>query len=211
MYDLPTYRFDGYTFRPATPADLPLARRWNAADPEHAWEMQYPEFWIEQNAQANSYVLEDQWGIVFFVKSIRHMVAEVEITLQFDRQRRAVSEQRAALGLIAGIAWLKKALPMNGFRAVYFISKNQKLIAFAENRLGFIEDGARYVCALETKEEGDGRKVDTEGGGNDEAQRDRGRVRQGHAEEDRRREEGGWPAGKARGVCPEHEEDRREA
>jgi hypothetical protein len=207
MIELPTYRFDGFVFRPATAADLPRAQRWNAADPEHTWEAQYPAFWIEQSLQANSYVLEDARGVVFFMKSIRAAQGEIEISLQFDRLRREVSQQRAMAGMMAGIEWLKEALPMNGFSAVYFASRNQKLIAFAVKKLGFVQDGTRYVCALKTKEEGDG-EVDSEGVGRDEAQGHRGSIRQGHAEEDRGGEEKGWPAGEARRLCPEHEANR---
>lgn len=144
MY-LPVYKFEGYTFRPATEDDQPLSRLWNMLDPEHKWEMQYPDYWIEQNDQVNSYVLEDAMGILFFVKSIRHLGQEVEITLQFDRRCGNVSKDRVREGLLAGFAWLKKALPMNGFKALYFVSKNPDLIQFTEKRLGFVKDGMREI------------------------------------------------------------------
>jgi hypothetical protein len=141
----PSYRFDGFLFRPAVPEDLPLARAWNREDADHDWEEQQPLYWIEQNERVNSYVLEDRMGIVFFVKSIRQHIDQIEISLQFDRSRMTVSRHRAMRGMMTGMEWLKKALPLNGFRAVYFLSKNPELIAFAENALGFVRDGQRYV------------------------------------------------------------------
>jgi hypothetical protein len=146
---LPVYKFDGYTFRPATPDDNPLATSWNGMDPDHGWELQYPHFWIEQNDWVNSYVLEDAIGILFFVKSIRHMSHEIEITLQFDRTCGMVSKARVVRGLAAGFAWLREALPMNGFEALYFTSKNEQLVLFAQKRLGFFEDGSRQVYRME--------------------------------------------------------------
>jgi hypothetical protein len=150
MIELPTYQFDGYTFRPATETDLPLAQRWNAVDKDHTWEAQFPRYWIEQNNQVNSYVFEDAKGIVFFVRSIRHTGGEIEITLQFDRRYQKVSALRASLAMIKGFGWIKKALPLNGFSAVYFVSKSKTLGDFAENILGFTHDGNRYSYAFRT-------------------------------------------------------------
>lgn len=152
--NLPVYEFDGYTFRPATEEDLPLAQQWNMMDADHKWEMHYPEYWIEQNSQVNSYLLEDAIGTLFFVKSIRHMGHEVEISLQFDRQCGMVSKARAMKGMEVGFAWLKKALPMNGFTALYFVSKTEDLIAFTEKRLGFVRDGIRMIYRLEEVSDG---------------------------------------------------------
>jgi hypothetical protein len=146
------YQFDGYTFRPVTPDDKPLARLWNSMDPEHTWEMQYPDYWIEQNSQVNSYALEDAIGILFFVRSVRHMGNEIEITLQFDRQCGSVSKTRVMKGMEVGFAWLKEALPMNGFKALYFVSHNQELILFTEKRLGFVKDGMREIYRLKETE-----------------------------------------------------------
>lgn len=149
MAELPVYQFDGYTFRPATLADRPLARSWNMMDPEHKWEMQYPDYWIEQNSQVNCYVLEDGIGILFFVRSIRHLGNEIEITLQFDRECGMVSKGRVMKGMEVGFAWLKKALPMNGFTALYYVSKNEDLVLFTEKRLGFVKEGMREIYRLD--------------------------------------------------------------
>lgn len=152
MASLPVYQFGGYTFRPATVDDKQLARLWNMMDPEHKWELQYPDYWIEQNNQVNSYVLEDAVGILFFVKSIQHMSNEIEITLQFDRECGIVSKARVVRGLEVGFEWLKKALPMNGFKSLYFMSKNEDLILFTEKRLGFVKDGTREMYTLQGAE-----------------------------------------------------------
>lgn len=148
MAELPVYKFSTYTFRPATAKDRPLARLWNRMDPDHTWELQYPEFWIEQTHQANSYVLEDATGVLFFVKSIRHIGNEVEITLQFDRECGMASKARVIKGMDAGFEWLKEALPMNGFDSLFFISNNKKLILFTQKRMGFLKDGIRQIYKL---------------------------------------------------------------
>jgi hypothetical protein len=154
---LPSYRFDRYLFRPAEEKDLALAQAWNRSDPDHVWEAQYPTYWIGQSQQANSYVLEDEEGIVFFVKSIRMPDHAIEITLQFDRSGWSVSRQRSMQGMLDGFEWLKKALVVNGFRAVYFVTKNPQLGAFAVKRLGFSRNGDRYSCSFHIKEMCNGR------------------------------------------------------
>jgi hypothetical protein len=150
--NLPVYQFDGYTFRPATLEDKPLARQWNMMDSDHKWELQYPDYWIEQNNQVNNYVLEDAISILFFVRSVRHLGNEIEVTLQFDRECGMVSKARVMKGMEVGFAWLKEALPMNGFTALYFVSKNQDLILFTEKRLGFVKDGMREIYRLKGTE-----------------------------------------------------------
>lgn len=152
MAHLPVYEFDGYTFRPAIEEDLPLAQNWNLADPDHAWEAENPKYWIEQGPHINSYLLEDRRGVVFFVKSIRHKEDELEITLQFDRERSMVSKIRVMSGMRAGFSWLRKSLPMNGFKSLYFVSKNEDLIIFATKRLGFVKEGMRGICTLEDEQ-----------------------------------------------------------
>jgi hypothetical protein len=153
----PAYRFDGYFFRPAEPQDLATAQAWNRVDPEHEWEAKCPTYWVEQTDRTNSYVLEDDQGIVFFVKSIRRPGAEIEITLQFDRTYEVVSPRRVINGMRIGFRWLVKALPVNGFNAVYFRSKNEQLGAFAVKCLGFLKDGEYYVYSLHSKEMHHGR------------------------------------------------------
>lgn len=154
MISLPVYTFSSYTFRPCIPDDQPLARSWNRMDPEHEWEMQFPDYWVEQNEQVNSYVLEDALGILFFVKSIRHMGHELEISLQFDRECAMVSKIRVMRGIEVGFEWLKEALPMNGFTTLYFLSENQELISFTEKRLGFVKEGMREIFRLKGTEWG---------------------------------------------------------
>lgn len=153
---LPTYKFGLYTFRPATAADIPLSRAWTAVDPDHIWERQFPHYWIQQSGRASSYVFEDDQGVLFFLKSIRGFSGkEVEINVQFDRERKHVSVLRLMIGLMAGFDWLKQALPMNGFKLVYFVSRNQNLCAFAEKRLGFVKDGDRMIYPFEGERYGE--------------------------------------------------------
>lgn len=68
----------------------------------------------------------------------------IEINLQFDVRHWIPATDRVMWALIAGMDWLAKALPMNGIDTVYFHSKSPRLIAFAEKRLGFVQDGERW-------------------------------------------------------------------
>jgi hypothetical protein len=125
-----------------------MAQQWNAGDPDHRWEAHYPRYWIEQSDRVNSYAMEDAEGIVFFVKSIRHPKGEIEITVQFDRSHETVSRMRVMTALDAGFAWLKEALPMNGFKSLYFLSENERLIFYAQKRFRFRREGTRLVHSL---------------------------------------------------------------
>src|ERR1017187_9315607 len=139
------HEFDGYTLRAATEADLPLAREWNAADPDHAWEGGQERYWIEQKAGVESYVLEDALGPVFFFKQIlidgpsfEHF--EVEVSIQFAPLLQGEQWQlRTMTALSKGFAWLEERLSGAGVKAVYFNSKNLRMIRFALIKLGFTE------------------------------------------------------------------------
>jgi hypothetical protein len=98
-------------------------------------------YWITQSVIENSYVLLDACGIVLFAKFIRMRNRELEINIQFDTRRREVSEMRVAKGMLKAFAWLKKAMPMTDIDSVYFKSKNTQLVKFAEQGLGFVQDG----------------------------------------------------------------------
>lgn len=162
---LPTFRFSRFIFRPARIADLTLARAWNAVDDDHIWERHFPLYWIHQVDRANSYVFEDEKGVLFFIKSIRNEAAtEVEINVQFDRQRKDVSVLRLMIGMMAGFDWLKQTLMANGYEAVYFVTRDAALCAFAEKRLGFTRDGDREIYYLKGERHGQARNVQAEEG-----------------------------------------------
>lgn len=155
MNALPTFEFASYRMRPATMDDLPTARAWNAADPDHEWEMQFERFWVEQTLVANSYVLEDAEGPVFFLKMVRgvHSYADsqgknrkwewdtqVELQLQFNPAPDRMVKLRTMEGLVYGWPWLERMLAGAGADTVYFQSKNPRTIQFATKRLGFSGD-----------------------------------------------------------------------
>jgi hypothetical protein len=153
---LPVFAFGEYRMEPARDADLFLARAWNLADPEHAWEAERPLYWITQSPIENSYVLRDRAGTVLFWKAIQTAPREIEINIQFDRSQKEVSEARVVRALQAGFAWLKKALPACGIDSVYFKSKNTRLVQFAERGLGFTKDGDVWRWTVTKEVESDG-------------------------------------------------------
>lgn len=148
---MPTFKFDKYTLRPAEgEADLALAAAWMEADRWHRGQFK-PEFWLEQSATVNSFVLEDEAGPIFFFKTrlpeLRAPVGPkgVDLYIQFepmDVLAGAPVRWRTMVALEKGFAWLKKKLGGVGYDSVYFESKNPKLIEFCERRLGFVVDAA---------------------------------------------------------------------
>jgi len=157
---LPTFEFASYRFRPATMADLPVARAWNAADPEHAYELQFENFWVEQTLVANSYVLEDDEGPFFFIKMVRGVHSygdsqgkrirwewdtQVELHLQFNRAADRMVKLRTMEGMIYGWGWLQGLLAAAGVDTVYFQTRDERTALFAMRRLGFRPD--RYGAA----------------------------------------------------------------
>jgi hypothetical protein len=143
---LPTYRFNGYTLRPATPEDLPLATAWCVADPDHTWEAQHKFYWIEQKQGGNSYVVEDELGVVFFIKYIRDGV-KLELNIQFDRGLHM--RLRSAAGMKATQAWMDKNLAEVGFKALYFQSASENLTRFCVTQLGYRKNGAIWEKTLQ--------------------------------------------------------------
>jgi hypothetical protein len=137
------YRFDGFTLRPAATADRPLAREWNEADPDHAWEASQENYWTEQKPGMECWLLEDAAGPVFFLKLITVHGScvenfEIEISIQFAPGDRGL-KLRTMQGLSRGMAWLENSLREVGVNAVYYNTKNPHLVRFSVERLGFAE------------------------------------------------------------------------
>jgi hypothetical protein len=167
---MPSFQFDGYTLRPAVgDVDRALAAAWMAADRWHAG-LFAPEFWLEQSALVNSFVLEDAQGPIFFFRTCLacrsgggdgpgfggfSIYKGVEVFIQFAPMSRGTFILRTATALERGFAWLKKRLGGLGYDAVYFTSRNPQLIEFAERRLEFIgtaqPDGSTRLKAYLTR------------------------------------------------------------
>ena len=84
---LPTFTFDHYTLRPAIVADLPMAKRWNDADPDHK-DRTPALFWITQTNETNSFVLEDAQGVVFFSRCSCRAILRSRFTWSLHPPRR---------------------------------------------------------------------------------------------------------------------------
>ena len=148
MTALATFSFQGYTLRPAIGKDRKEAAEWTKADPDHR-DTTPADFWIEQGMGIESYVLDDRFGSVFFLKLVRQIHHEIEIHIQFPPKPEtatAAAEQRERVvnGLILGFEWLERVLILREVRAVFFTSKRPTLIRFAKKRLGFQTDGKLF-------------------------------------------------------------------
>lgn len=176
---LPTFRFGGLELRPAGPQDFTLARDWTKADPDHATTP--PGFWITQSMKANSYILIDDRGPLFFFKMV---IAKrwVEVHIQFSPGN-ALAQARVRRGLFRGMRWLELELKNAGFDGYYFHSTSMGLIQFAEKHLGFEWDGRQIFKKLKQEETyGEGqRQLHPESDGAHEAQGNSGSIRQSNA------------------------------
>lgn len=144
--DMPTFRFQGYTLRPALSCDYGLARLWTQIDPDHQHKT-LPEFWLTQGATVNSFVLEDSFGPLFFFR-MDVEAEQVAIHIQFPPDDRA-TRRRLMQGMSIGFTWLEKRLGLMGFQTVYFNSNNPRLIAFCSKRFGFEWDGRKLVRTVQ--------------------------------------------------------------
>lgn len=110
-----------------------MVRPWLRPDGEQVY---FIDLWLSGPSASDEDVKRADW---------------VEINIQFDRTGHT-PYWNTMLGMEAGMKWLETILPVNGIHAVYFNSKNQRLIRFAEKRLGFVKDGERYKRMIEAAE-----------------------------------------------------------
>lgn len=141
-----TYVFDEFRLRPATPADLPLATAWTAADPDHAGRT-IPAFWIAQSSEINSFLLVRWMQPVFFFRIDERPAKQIEVHIQFSSAQ-ALRERITRRGITEGFKWLETMLTDSGFEGYYFHSRNAPLIFFCQNRLGFEWDGTKLYRNL---------------------------------------------------------------
>ncbi|OYV36704.1 MAG: hypothetical protein B7Z80_14845 [Rhodospirillales bacterium 20-64-7] len=135
-----------YILRAATQEHLALAEQWTLRDPFHCTTTP-AAFWIEQSrsergAGAQSYLLEDSDGPLFFFKITELAQAAIEMHIQFDAQNYDArncrgTKWRTLRGLVDGFAWVEKRLAESSIYAVYFTSRNPALIRFCCERLKF--------------------------------------------------------------------------
>jgi hypothetical protein len=146
MTALSTLRFSGYTLRPAGEADRRLAEQWTAWDEDHAGKID-PGFWLEQRPGMDSVVVEDSQGPVFFFKTCLLNQIEpgrgphAQVFIQFMPCATEEDRERTRDALVEGTAWLAPVLEQSGAEEIFFDTRQPKLIAFCQKRLGFIVDG----------------------------------------------------------------------
>jgi hypothetical protein len=146
------HQFSRYLLIPADPRHLGLARAWTLADPDHAGSVR-PEFWIEQGEQCEAWLLTDEEGPIYFFKAVRRY-PDIEVHVQFPPYPAVAPitsqihhRNRLSLALIEGMRWLEQRA--KSVREIRFESKNPKLIRFAENHLGFTNEGGHLSKHLE--------------------------------------------------------------
>ena len=146
-----------------------LAEQWTARDEDHAGKID-PAFWLEQQPGIDSVMVEDSQGPVFFFKT-RLMIVKIidqnplpiqlvglsqetieevrppvmkiiaEVFIQFMPCATEEDRERTRQALMEGTAWLAPVLEQSGAEEMFFDSRQPKLIAFCQKRLGFIVDG----------------------------------------------------------------------
>lgn len=164
MSAIETFRFNGYTLRPAGASiwDYRLANEWSSCDPAHRNTLK-GDFWIEQRIRVDSYVFENGAGPLLFFKMHGHgpdyeRAETVELFVQFaPRHASSGAEARQRLkqlqeGLKEGFAWVERILSLNGVSKVYFDSRNELLIRFCIKELGFQRDGERLTKPIEPEQ-----------------------------------------------------------
>lgn len=144
-----TFRFYGYTLRPATEADWLLAEEWSNADRYHV-DAGNPMFWLDQSPQCESYLLLDRRGPIFFFKMQRTPDSHIiEFHIQFPPPARFVRKNhRVMVGLMYGMEFLESMLPNSGITTVFFSSRSSNLIRYCVDRLGFVQNGERLTKTI---------------------------------------------------------------
>lgn len=137
------FHFEGFTLRPAAIEDIELAWTWTQADPAHRGTP--AAFWIAQTFDVKSYLLIDDVGPVFFFRMQASFGEEgaVQVWIQFPMKCTREPDERMSRGMAAGFMWLEKVLAGIGFAAVYFDTRNPKLVYFCRRQLGFVNTGKK--------------------------------------------------------------------
>lgn len=143
MSDPNIFTFDGFVLRPAGVDDLELATLWVQDDPAHRGTP--ASFWIVQKMEIKSALLTDCHGPVFFFRVEAHFGPEayLQVWIQFSPESTRALDERSQRGVVSGFAWLEKMFAPMGFQAVYFDTRNPKLVYFCRKNLGFVNTGRK--------------------------------------------------------------------
>jgi hypothetical protein len=138
-----SFKFAGFTLRKTDEQDLSLAAAWSELDPAHKGTP--AAFWTQQTVDVMSWLLSDAEGPVFFfrMKAVFGVEGYVQVYIQFDPGSARAMDGRAERGLRYGFHWLETMLVGVGFQAVYFDTKNPKLVYFCRKQLGFHNTGRK--------------------------------------------------------------------
>jgi hypothetical protein len=131
-----TYHFSNFMLRPVDETDATFAINWTMADPDHR-DLTMPDFWMEQTATRDSYVLLDGQGRVFFLKLHQIERDSVEIHIQFAPEYTREQALRVGRALLVGLDWLEGKLRSHGITHLAFDSHSQGLVSFAMKKLKF--------------------------------------------------------------------------
>jgi hypothetical protein len=113
-------------------------------DTDHAGRVE-PEFWLEQSAATDSYLLNDPEGAVFFFridllpKGSEDGEPAAKLHIQFFPANTSEEKMRIAEALTEGLRWLLPMLRYSGVKEACLDSASPRLIAFCVRRLGFTQ------------------------------------------------------------------------
>lgn len=146
--------FDGIKLRSIDERDRELVARWIAADPSHR-EQFTAEFFLGQFPDGSSdprptcYAIEDDNGVVFFVRLARVARAYIQFGPGQDQPQRA--RNRDALS--KGMAFFENYLARAGAEEWIFSTNNPMLRASAKIRLGFEESPDELARKIDPPDE----------------------------------------------------------
>lgn len=140
--------FDGLTLRTVdTLADVQTLSEWIQADEAHRGIFTAREFMSGRFAvdpRPSCYALEDESGVVFYIKISR--VARVRI--QFAPEEGRTQRKRVMAGLVKGMAFLENSLARAGCEEWIFDTESPRLKQLAERVLGFTESTHEMVRGI---------------------------------------------------------------
>lgn len=144
---------DGLKLREADHlADVQRLIHWIDADPAHRGIFSPGYFMsgkLAEDPRPTCYALEDEDGVVFYIRLSRAARVRIQFAPEGDRRQRV----RVARGLIHGMAFLEAGLAQARAEEWIFATESRKLKTLAQQVLGFTESTHEMVRAISRPEE----------------------------------------------------------
>lgn len=145
-------KFDGFTLRHADHiADIENLYEWIHADDTHRGIFE-PRYFMSGplagDPRPTCYALEDDRGVVFYIRISRAARVRMQFAPEGDRKQRT----RVMQGLLHGMAVLENGLALAGVEEWIFDTASPKLKTLAEKLLGFTESTHELVRSINRPE-----------------------------------------------------------